>query len=37
MSILRIAGGRIIDPAQQIDKVADLWIQNDRVLHWLCL
>ncbi len=32
MSILRIAGGRVIDPAQQIDKVADVWIQNDRVL-----
>jgi dihydroorotase len=32
MSILRIANGRIIDPAQDIDKIADLWIQNDRVL-----
>jgi dihydroorotase len=32
MSILRIANGRVIDPAQQLDQVADLWIQNDRIL-----
>lgn len=32
MSILRIANGRVIDPAQRLDQVADLWIQNDRVL-----
>ncbi|HEV8059992.1 MAG TPA: dihydroorotase [Gemmataceae bacterium] len=32
MSILRIANGRIIDPVQRIDQIADLWIQNDRVL-----
>src|SRR5580658_2958130 len=32
MSILRIANGRIIDPSQKVDQIADLWIQNDRVL-----
>ncbi len=32
MSVLRIANGRIIDPAQHADQVADLWIQNDRIL-----
>ena len=32
MSILRIANGRVIDPAQHLDQTIDLWIQNDRVL-----
>lgn len=32
MSIVRIAGGRVIDPSQGIDQVADLWLENDRVL-----
>jgi dihydroorotase len=32
MSILRITNGRVIDPAQKIDQVADVWIQNDRVV-----
>jgi dihydroorotase len=32
MSILRIANGRVIDAVQHVDQVADLWIQNDRVL-----
>jgi len=32
MTILRITNGRVIDPAQNIDQVADVWIQNDRVI-----
>jgi dihydroorotase len=32
MPILRIANGRVIDPSQDLDTVADLWIENDRVL-----
>lgn len=32
MSILRIANGRVIDPAQKIDRVDDLWIENDKIL-----
>jgi dihydroorotase len=31
MTTLRIANGRVIDPSQQIDQVADLWIQDGRV------
>jgi dihydroorotase len=31
MSILRITNGRIIDPAQGVDRVADLWIQGERI------
>src|SRR5262245_7888731 len=31
MTTLRITNGRVIDPAQGIDQVADLWIENDRV------
>src|SRR6201993_1896731 len=31
MTTLRITNGRIIDPSQGIDKVADLWIQGDRI------
>jgi len=29
--LLRIAGGRIVDPANHRDEVADLWIENGRV------
>jgi len=32
MKTLRISNGRIIDPAQGIDQVADLWLRGDRVL-----
>jgi dihydroorotase len=32
MTILRIANGRIIDPSQRIDQVADLWIQGERIV-----
>ena len=32
MPLLRIANGRIVDPSQDLDAVADLWIENDRVL-----
>jgi dihydroorotase len=32
MSIIRIAGGRVIDPSQDIDRVADLWIDRGHVL-----
>jgi dihydroorotase len=32
MKILRISNGRIIDPAQEIDQLADLWLRGDRVL-----
>jgi dihydroorotase len=31
MTILRIAGGRVIDPSQGIDAVTDLWLRGDRV------
>jgi dihydroorotase len=31
MTTLRITNGRIIDPSQAIDRVADLWIQGDRI------
>ncbi len=31
MTILRIANGRVIDPAQGIDRVADLWVQNGTI------
>ncbi len=31
MSTLRIANGRVIDPSQGIDQVADLWVRGDRV------
>jgi dihydroorotase len=30
-TILRIANGRVIDPSQGLDQVADLWIKGDRV------
>jgi dihydroorotase len=32
MKTVRIAGGRIIDPSQQVDLVADLWLRGDKVL-----
>src|SRR5436309_16008457 len=32
MHILRITGGRIIDPAQNLDTVADLWLRGEHVL-----
>jgi dihydroorotase len=32
MSLLRIHSGRVIDPAQSIDRVADLWIEGDKIL-----
>jgi dihydroorotase len=31
MSTLRITGGRVIDPANGIDKVCDVWIEDGRV------
>jgi dihydroorotase len=32
MTILRIANGRIIDPSQSLDEVADLWIRGEQIL-----
>ena len=32
MNILRISNGRILDPAQNLDRVADLWIRGDKIL-----
>jgi dihydroorotase len=32
MKTLRISNGRVIDPSQDIDQVADLWVRGDRVL-----
>src|SRR5438309_1234044 len=32
MTTLRIANGRVIDPAQDIDQIADLWIEDDRII-----
>lgn len=31
MNIVRIANGRVIDPSQGLDQVADLWIRDDRI------
>ncbi len=31
MTILRITNGRVIDPAQHLDQVADLWLRDSRV------
>src|SRR5262245_41904559 len=31
-TVLRITNGRVIDPAQNIDQVADLWVRGDKVL-----
>src|SRR5271167_1741990 len=32
MTTLRIANGRVIDPSQNIDAIADVWIENDRII-----
>jgi dihydroorotase len=32
MHILKIANGRVIDPAQGIDRVTDLWIQGEKIV-----
>src|ERR1700747_3253506 len=32
MKTLRVSNGRVIDPAQDIDRVTDLWLRGDRVL-----
>jgi dihydroorotase len=32
MNVIRISDGRVIDPAQGIDQVTDLWIRGDRVV-----
>jgi len=32
MPTIRIANGRVIDPAQNIDQVVDLWIQRGRIV-----
>ncbi len=32
MTTLRITNGRVIDPSQNLDQVADLWVRGDRVL-----
>ncbi len=32
MATIQISGGRIIDPAQNLDQVGDLWISRGRVL-----
>ena len=32
MTILRITNGRLIDPSQDLDQVADLWVQGERIL-----
>src|SRR5437763_1871118 len=31
MNILRITNGRVIDPAQGIDQVTDVWIRGDKI------
>jgi dihydroorotase len=31
MNILRITGGRIIDPSQKVDQVTDLWIRGEHI------
>jgi dihydroorotase len=31
MTVLRITNGRLIDPAQNLDRVADLWIHGERI------
>src|SRR5262245_66492197 len=31
MTVLRITNGRVIDPSQDLDKVADLWIDSERI------
>ncbi|HWY85107.1 MAG TPA: dihydroorotase [Gemmataceae bacterium] len=32
MNILRITNGRVIDPAQNLDQVTDLWIRGERIV-----
>ncbi|MFL5338595.1 MAG: dihydroorotase [Gemmataceae bacterium] len=32
MPTIRIANGRVIDPAQNIDQISDLWIQRGRIV-----
>jgi dihydroorotase len=32
MATLRITNGRVIDPAQDLDRVTDLWVRGDRIL-----
>jgi dihydroorotase len=32
MNTLRIANGRVIDPAQHLDQIGDLWVRDDRIL-----
>src|SRR4051794_37823572 len=32
MNTLRITNGRVIDPAQGIDRVTDLWIRGENIL-----
>lgn len=32
MITLRISNGRVIDPSQNIDRVADLWIRGEQIL-----
>ena len=31
MTTLRITGGRVVDPSQNLDSVTDVWITGDRV------
>ncbi len=33
MSLLRITNGRVVDPSQSFDRVSDLWIKGDKILH----
>ena len=32
MKTLRISNGRVVDPAQGIDQIADLWIRDGNVV-----
>jgi dihydroorotase len=32
MNILRIAGGRVIDPSQGVDQIADLWVKGEHIV-----
>src|SRR5947209_2639542 len=32
MTTLRITNGRVIDPANSIDQITDLWLKDDRVV-----
>ncbi|HZZ80098.1 MAG TPA: dihydroorotase [Gemmataceae bacterium] len=33
MSLLRITNGRLIDPANNLDRISDLWIQDTKILR----